>query len=72
MFLRELRAVPTEGGPVAGEHSFHRGAHPSAYGDQVQEALAELDHSVDVKVCRAIWRDAVRTAWPADPGLVPR
>lgn len=66
-FLRELRAVPPGEGPAAGEHSFYRGTHPSVYGDQVEETLGELADQVDVRACRAIWNEAVRTAWPTDP-----
>lgn len=67
VFLRELRAVPQEGAPIAGAHSFYRGTHPSVYGDQVQQALEQLAKQVDVKACQAIWNDAVRTAWPMEP-----
>ncbi|WP_207210562.1 aminoglycoside phosphotransferase family protein [Nocardioides zhouii] len=66
-FLRELRSVPPGDGPLAGAHSFHRGAHPSAYGDGVQEALTQLADRVDVAACWAIWDEAVRTAWTAAP-----
>lgn len=67
VFLRELRAVPADGGPVAGLHSFYRGCHPSVYGDQVQAVLNELAGKVDVDACQAIWRDATRSAWPNEP-----
>ena len=67
VFLRELRAVPPHEGPAAGAHSFYRGTHPSVYGDQVQQAIRQLANQVDVKVCQAIWAEAVRTAWQADP-----
>ena len=66
-FLRELRAVPTVGGPAAGQHSFYRGCHLSVYGDQVQVALRELARQVDVAACEAIWLDAVRTVWSSAP-----
>jgi aminoglycoside phosphotransferase (APT) family kinase protein len=62
-FLRELREVPTDGGPVAGLHSFYRGCHVSVYGDQVQESLARLGDAVDADACRAVWDRAVRTVW---------
>lgn len=65
--LRDLQAVPTDGGPLGGAHSFHRGCHPSAYGHEVQEALVALDGRVDVEACRDIWRRATRSAWDADP-----
>ena len=66
-FLRELRAVPADDGPVAGLHSFYRGCHPSVYGDQVQVALDRLGDAVDAEACRALWRRAVRSAWAQAP-----
>jgi aminoglycoside phosphotransferase (APT) family kinase protein len=66
-FLRDLREVPAADGPVAGAHSFYRGCHPSAYGDEVQVALSDLGDQIDVAACRAIWRDAVRTVWSSAP-----
>jgi aminoglycoside phosphotransferase (APT) family kinase protein len=66
-FLRELREVPADDGPVAGMHSFYRGCHPSVYGDQVQAALSELGDQVDVAACMAIWLNAVRSVWSSAP-----
>lgn len=66
-FLRELWAVPVGQGPLAGEHSFYRGCHPSVYGDQVQQAVEGLGDQVDAVACRAIWAEAVRSAWPGPP-----
>lgn len=66
-FLRELRGVPAAGGPLAGQHSFYRGCHPSVYGDQVQAALTELGERVDVGACHGIWREAVRSVWSGAP-----
>jgi aminoglycoside phosphotransferase (APT) family kinase protein len=66
-FLRELRAVPAEDGPLAGLHSFYRGCHLSVYGDQVQAALTELADRVDVAACEVIWREAVRSVWSSAP-----
>ena len=51
----------------AGRHCFYRGCHPSVYGDQVQTALTDLAGQVDVDVCQAIWRNALRSAWSAAP-----
>ncbi|MET3806659.1 aminoglycoside phosphotransferase (APT) family kinase protein [Nakamurella sp. UYEF19] len=67
LFLCELRAVPPGDGPAAGAHSFYRGTHPSVYGDQVQQAIGQLANRVDVTACHAIWAEAMRTAWSADP-----
>jgi aminoglycoside phosphotransferase (APT) family kinase protein len=66
--LRRLRAVPVDGGPLGGAHSFHRGCHPSAYGHEVQQALDTFDSGdVDPDACRAVWARAVRSVWDADP-----
>jgi aminoglycoside phosphotransferase (APT) family kinase protein len=66
-FLRELREVPADDGPVAGSHSFYRGCHPSVYGDEVQAALCELGDRVDVAACEGVWRTAVRSVWSSAP-----
>ena len=66
-FLRELRTVPVDNGPMAGLHCFYRGCHPSVYGDQVQEALVEVGDHVDVDACQTVWRAALRSAWSTAP-----
>ncbi len=66
-FLTSLRTVPVTGGPVGGRHSYFRGCHPSVYSEEVQWALGRLGDEVDVAACRAIWADALTSAWPAAP-----
>lgn len=66
--LRQLRSVPATGGPVAGAHSFQRGAHPSVYGDEVSAALDVLGDGVDRDACEAVWRTATATRWDR-PGV---
>lgn len=66
-FLTELRQAPVGRGPAAGLHSYYRGCHPSVYGDQVEEALERLDGVVDAAACRAVWSDALTSAWPSAP-----
>jgi len=66
-FLAALRKAPTERGPVGGRHSCFRGCHPSVYGDEVEHALDVLQDSVDVGACRAVWADALTSAWPSAP-----
>lgn len=65
--LRTLRSVPVEG-PAGGAHSFHRGCHPSAYADHVQNALRTLEGTIDTRACQAIWDQAMATVW-ARPGV---
>lgn len=61
--LRQLRSIPSAGGPAAGAHSFHRGAHPSRYDDEVTAALDALGGSVDRAACEQVWAAATATAW---------
>jgi aminoglycoside phosphotransferase (APT) family kinase protein len=61
-----LAALRRAGGPVGGRHSHWRGCHPSVFGDQVQEALSQLQ-DVDVAACEEIWGRAVTSAWPVAP-----
>lgn len=61
--LRQLRAIPAADGPVAGAHSFHRGAHPSHYASEVVAALDTLGASVDRRACERVWHEAVGSAW---------
>ncbi|MER6161870.1 aminoglycoside phosphotransferase family protein [Streptomyces sp. NPDC001868] len=66
-FLTRLREAPVGRGPAAGRHSYFRGCHPSVYGDQVEQALDRLRDVVDVTACRAVWADALTSAWPSPP-----
>lgn len=61
-FLVALRGVDATGGPVAGEHSFHRGQSPSWYDDETRTALATAG-GVDVARATAVWKDALVTTW---------
>ncbi|MEU9743349.1 aminoglycoside phosphotransferase family protein [Micromonospora chersina] len=66
-FLTALRRAPTAAGPVAGRHSCFRGCHPSAYGDEVEQALDVLGGRVDTAACRDVWALALTSAWSAAP-----
>ncbi|WP_396449234.1 aminoglycoside phosphotransferase family protein [Actinomadura sp.] len=65
-FLAALREAP-ERGPFGGPHSYYRGCHPSVYGHEVESALDALGNAVDVAACRAVWADALGSAWPEAP-----
>lgn len=66
-FLTALREAPAAGGPAAGRHSSFRGCHPSAYGEEVQDALDVLRARVDTAACRGVWAHALTSAWPGPP-----
>lgn len=58
-FVRALWAVDAHGGPVAGAHSFFRGAPPVHYDAETRRALDALDGRVDRRRATAVWQDAL-------------
>ena len=61
-FLVALACVPTDGAPLAGDHSFWRGAHPIVYDDDVQRCLHRLNGVIDAPAARRVWETARNTA----------
>lgn len=60
-FLTALARVDSAGGPAAGPHSCHRGAHPRFYDEDVQRSLARLDGVIDTAAAHEVWEAALRT-----------
>jgi aminoglycoside phosphotransferase (APT) family kinase protein len=71
-FLLALQSIDATDGPVAGEHSFYRGAELSSYDEEARGCLAALAErpdrgGVDVGRATAVW-DAARAArWSGAP-----
>ncbi|WP_345751945.1 aminoglycoside phosphotransferase family protein [Microbacterium rhizophilus] len=65
--LTTLRSLPTGAGRAAGRHSFYRGCHPGAYGDEVQVALELLRDEIDAAACAEIWLRATTSVWTSAP-----
>jgi aminoglycoside phosphotransferase (APT) family kinase protein len=66
-FVRALQAVDATGGPLAGAHSFHRGAPPAYYHDETIEALTVLKGRIDTDLAREVWDAALATSWDRPP-----
>lgn len=68
-FLTALQQIDAGAGPLAGEHSFHRGQHPSVYDADVQRCLPLLAQRADLDVRRLErrWDAALATHWPGPP-----
>lgn len=67
-FVLALQRVDAADGPVAGEHSFYRGASPAHYDDGARRALAALEGRIDTARAAAVWEDALRApAWSGPP-----
>jgi aminoglycoside phosphotransferase (APT) family kinase protein len=66
-FLSALQGVDATLGPVAGAHSFFRGASLSHYDDETRRAVAALTGSIDANRALAVWAAALATSWTAPP-----
>lgn len=66
-FLTELQSIATTGAPAAGEHNFFRGASPSVYSGQVEEALRAQKDIWPVEKFSALWARAVASTWEHPP-----
>ncbi|MFF3755449.1 aminoglycoside phosphotransferase family protein [Streptomyces sp. NPDC002018] len=66
-FLLALQDCETAGGPVAGEHSFYRGASPAHYDEETRRCLAALQGRVDTPRAAAVWDAALAAEWGGTP-----
>lgn len=66
-FILALQSVDATGGPLAGAHSFYRGAPPSHYHDETVAALAELEGQINTDLAREVWDAALATSWDRPP-----
>lgn len=62
-FLKALQAAPTDGAPVAGPESFHRGGHLGVYEEEALACLDRLPSDIAVERLRAYWCDAMASVW---------
>jgi len=60
-FLKELQAIDTFGGPVAGNHNFYRGGDLSVYHGQTQTALKNLESLLQTDKLNDIWSIALES-----------
>lgn len=66
-FLRALQAVPADGGPLGGAHSFFRGGALAVYDGETRASLAALAGRVDAAAAAGVWEAALATAWEGPP-----
>jgi aminoglycoside phosphotransferase (APT) family kinase protein len=66
-FLTALQSVDTTGGPVAGAHSFYRGAAPASYDEETRRCLADLSGRIDVPSATRVWDAALESEWDRPP-----
>jgi aminoglycoside phosphotransferase (APT) family kinase protein len=66
-FILALQDVDATGGPLAGEHSFYRGAPLQHYNDETVEALAALKDCIDADLAGEVWEAALSSTWDRPP-----
>jgi aminoglycoside phosphotransferase (APT) family kinase protein len=66
-FLTQLQKVNTENAPLAGQHSFYRGALLDIYHAETIKAIQNLSELIDVNLASEIWNKAVKTKWEKPP-----
>jgi aminoglycoside phosphotransferase (APT) family kinase protein len=66
-FIKALQACDATGGPVAGAHSFHRGAPPAYYDDETRRALVALEGHVDTVAAAEVWEAAIGSVHDGPP-----
>ncbi|GAA1155438.1 aminoglycoside phosphotransferase family protein [Kribbella jejuensis] len=66
-FILALQGADTTGGPLAGAHSFYRGAALQHYHDETIEALAGLKDRIDADLAAEVWEAALATSWDRPP-----
>ncbi len=66
-FVRALQRCDPSGGPLAGQHSFYRGAPPAHYDEQTRHCLAKLTEHIDTDRATAVWDAALAAEWHGKP-----
>ncbi|MDX3853935.1 aminoglycoside phosphotransferase family protein [Streptomyces sp. AK02-01A] len=66
-FLLALQGCEAVGGPIAGEHSWYRGASPRHYDEETRRCLAMLKGRVDTDRAAAVWDAALAAEWSGAP-----
>jgi len=66
-FLRALQRCDVTGAPLAGAHSWYRGASPEHYDDETRRCLAGLADVVDTDRATRVWEAALAAEWRGTP-----
>ena len=62
-FLKELEAINTDNGPLAGKHNFFRGGDLNVYHEETQAALKNIGGVFPEVKLNNIWTTAIRSKW---------
>lgn len=62
-FLKELQAIDSTGGPLAGEQNFYRGGDLAVYHEETLRALENLEKVFPTEKLKEIWNRALASHW---------
>lgn len=63
LYLKQLQAIDTKDGPMAGAHNFYRGGSLTIYHQETLDALAKLKDIVPVERLLKIWNRAIASIY---------
>ncbi|KAH7176243.1 putative phosphotransferase [Dactylonectria macrodidyma] len=66
-FILALQRCDTAGAPLAGAHSWFRGASLRHYDEETRRCLAVLTSRADTAMCSAVWNAALAVEWTRSP-----
>ncbi|UHA73368.1 aminoglycoside phosphotransferase family protein [Paenibacillus sp. 481] len=66
-FLKELQAIDSSDGPIAGVHNFYRGGSLSIYDEETKCALNHLQPLLETDKFQTVWDVALQSKWTKDP-----
>ena len=66
-FLRALQTTPIDGAPIAGAHSFWRGADLRHYDEETRRTVAALGGRVDAGAVLAVWESGLGAPFTGTP-----
>ncbi|HVX42856.1 MAG TPA: aminoglycoside phosphotransferase family protein [Mycobacteriales bacterium] len=66
-FLTALQGIDVMGGPVAGRHSFYRGASLMHYDEETRRSIEILGDRIDGALATEIWETALAATWTGAP-----
>ncbi|HSU80259.1 MAG TPA: aminoglycoside phosphotransferase family protein [Candidatus Angelobacter sp.] len=66
-FLRELQAIDSSNGPLAGAHNFYRGGSLTVYDNESREAINKNKDTFNKSLLKEIWELALSSKWESTP-----
>lgn len=66
-FLTALQGIDATGGPLAGAHSFYRGAPLTTYDAETRRSIEALSGRIPAETALSAWESALKALWEGPP-----